>query len=231
MNPTRAFSALRVLEAFHVRLLLQLADRSDGALYLKGGAPLRPLGLERIQYMDEPAKNTDTTLRFKMGLVIGGGVPEPTKVEISFRGEHSTVETPPFPANAGSPDLAVISDYVPPGTDWSRVLRYPRTSALWQKIRALAYRRQVQARDVFDLHHLGSGMFGPYPYAPLRAHLDADTLRLAEARALEVTREEFEDKVVRYLPAGRHAELLAGWDDLRMTVACQMADIRDGSDT
>jgi hypothetical protein len=84
---------------------------------------------------------------------------------------------------------------------------------------------------VFDLHHLGSHTFGPYPYAPLRAHLDADTLRLAEARALEVTREEFEEKVVRYLPAGRHAALLAGWDDLRMTVACQMADIRDGSDT
>jgi Nucleotidyl transferase AbiEii toxin, Type IV TA system len=266
MTPDRSIDALVVLEAFHVRLLLALAEYAGGMLYLKGGvnlriffgsvrysedmdfdadprirdrlrrkipplilapsfqAPLRALGLRGVTMHSTPQKATATTLRFKMGLELGGGILAPTKVEISFR-----AAPPPHPAVAGEPAQSVVSRYVPTGTDWTGVLRYPHASAIWQKLRALALRTEVQARDVFDLHHLMQPRFGGVPVAVLRHSLADDLLDEALSRTYDIDPAQFAEKVVRYLPFESRAPLLAEWDNMRQHVAEQIKTIRDMS--
>lgn len=185
-------------------------------------APLRELGLRGVTMDSSPQKATTTTLRFKMGLDLGGGILEPTKVEFSFR-----AAAPPHPAVAGEPVPSVVSRYVPAGTDWTRVLRYPHASAIWQKLRALALRTEVQARDVFDLHHLMQARFGGVPVVLLRHSLADDVLDEALSRTYDVDPAQFAETVVRYLPHDRRAPLLAEWDTMRMHVAEQIQTIRD----
>lgn len=263
MTPDRSADALVALEAFHVRLLLELSRQASGMLYLKGGvnlrlyygsvrysedmdfdadpriarrlqrlvpdlvlspsfvAPLRRLGLRGVDMDRAPKKATETTLRFKMGLDLGGGVLEPTKVEFSFR-----ADVPPEPAVPGEPVSSVVAQHVPAGTDWTGVLRYPHPSAIWQKLRALATRREVQARDVFDLHHLMQPRFGAVPIELLRQSLPDDILDDALSRTYDVDPDQFAEKVVRYLPLESRDRLLAGWDDMRQHVAEHIQAIR-----
>jgi hypothetical protein len=44
------------------------------------------LGIRDLDVPDKPAKDTDTVLRYKLRL-IAAGVPYPTKIEVSYRGE------------------------------------------------------------------------------------------------------------------------------------------------
>jgi len=268
MAPDRSLPSLQLLEAFHVRLLLQLSARAEGALYLKGGValrlfygserysedmdfdaepflrerlkrtiprllehptfllPLRSLGLRQVEVMDAPAKDTGTTLRFKMGLRAGGSVTEPTKVEISFRGGNVGAVVPPVPAESAVPEHHITRHYLPDGTDWSAVRRYPLVSAYWQKVRALALRSQIQARDVFDLYLLGTRSDNSFPVALLRQHLSDELLTLAEQRAVDVSPAEFRETVVRYLPTERRTYYSDRWDDMQTEVAYRIATIR-----
>lgn len=187
-------------------------------------APLRALGLRGVEMDTTPQKATATTLRFKMGLDLGGGMLEPTKVEFSFR-----AAVPPQPAVASVPASSVVSHYVPAGTDWTRVLRYPQPSAIWQKLRALARRTEVQARDVFDLHHLMQPRFGGVPADLLRQSLANDILDEALTRTYDIDSAQFAEKVVRYLPVESRDRLLAEWDDMRERVAEHIQTIRDRS--
>jgi hypothetical protein len=183
--------------------------------------PLRELGLRGVEMDSAPKKATDTTLRFKMGLDLGGGVLEPTKVEFSFR-----ADVPPEPATAGEPVSSVVAQYVPSGTDWTSVLRYPYPSAIWQKLRALATRREVQARDVFDLHHLMQPRFGAVPVDLLRQSLSDEILDDALTRTYDVDPNQFAEKVLRYLPLGNRDRLLSEWDEMRQQVAEHILEIR-----
>ena len=185
-------------------------------------APLRALGLRGVEMDTVPQKATATTLRFKMGLDLGGGVPEPTKVEFSFR-----AAMPPQPAVASEPMSSVVSQYVPAGTDWSCVRRYPHATAIWQKLRALALRTEVQARDVFDLHHLMQPRFGGVPVDLLRGSLPNDILDEALSRTYHVDPAQFAETVVRYLPVDRRDRLVAEWDTMRECVAEHIQTIRD----
>ena len=187
-------------------------------------APLRALGLRGVEMDTAPKKATETTLRFKMGLDLGGGVLEPTKVEFSFR-----AAVPPQPAVPGEAVSSVVARYVPSGTDWTCVLRYPQPSAIWQKLRALATRREVQARDVFDLHHLMQPRFGGVPVDLLRQSLTDDILDDALSRTYDVDPGQFAEKVVRYLPMESRDRLLARWDNMREQVAEHIQAIREYS--
>ena len=187
-------------------------------------APLRGLGLRGVEMDTTPQKATATTLRFKMGLDLGGGLLEPTKVEFSFR-----PAVPPQPAVASEPTSTIVDQYVPAGTDWSHVLRYPQPSAIWQKLRALALRTEVQARDVFDLHHLMQPRFGGVPVDLLRQSLADDILDEALSRTYDVDPAQFAETVVRYLPVESRDRLLAEWDNMRERVAEHIQTIRDRS--
>ncbi len=97
-----------------------------------------------IHRVTEP-KQTETTQRWKLGLRVEGVAASlPTKVECSRLGVDDGVVF-------GSIDPHVARAYqLPP----LMVSHYDAATALRQKIGALAGRRETQARDVFDLHHL-----------------------------------------------------------------------------
>jgi hypothetical protein len=160
-----------------------------------------------------PNKDTDTTFRYKFGVVGGGGVRYPTKVEVSFRDHHTgdqvVTEMPP---------QAVLAPYRLPAFE---VQHYALDAAVRQKIQALAGRREVQARDVFDLCVL-------MPNAPAGALLDflaetlsADQLQEARTRCFTISFDEYRGQVLEFLEeAERETKGAEGaWDDMRLRTA------------
>lgn len=98
----------------------------------------------RIQKKSSP-KQTDTTQRWKFELTVpGSSVSLRTKIEFSRRGMKSGL-------SFDSVDANLIRMY-----ELQPILasHYQREDAYVQKVIALATRRQIQARDVFDLHLL-----------------------------------------------------------------------------
>lgn len=142
----------------------------------------RGLAVERAS---EP-KQTDTTQRWKIALRLEGlGALLPTKIECSRRGVEDGVAL-------GSVDPALARAYrLPPFL----VSHYDAAAATRQKIGALAGRRETQARDVFDLHHL---LAGGAAAAGLSA-LDDDVAERASANALSVDFDTFRSQVLAYL--------------------------------
>jgi hypothetical protein len=142
----------------------------------------RGIAVERVS---EP-KQTDTTQRWKLGLrVQGAGAPLPTKIECSRRGLDDGVAL-------GSVDPIVARAYrLPP----FMVSHYDVAAALRQKVGALASRRETQARDVFDVHHLlarGAAL-------PGRPDGDRELAERACANAMAVDFGTFKSQVLSYL--------------------------------
>lgn len=132
----------------------------------------------------KPAKQTETAQRWKFH-VIHEGNPAPTRLEFSRRKDE------PFELNATEPPAAallaaqkvvpfVFNHYTPP-------------AAYRQKINALATRTQVQARDVFDLHHLSH-----YAAAGREAPPELVTRAIEQLALLNFGM--FQDQVVPFLP-------------------------------
>jgi len=170
------------------------------------------LGGGDLRLPDRPAKDSETTLRYKFGVVTSGGIDLPTKIEISFRARPSL-------------DVGTV-DPAPPALDEYRssspasapllVPHYGRLPALRQKIGALALRNEVQARDIFDLGVLGTTSINAAEAALLRQCLPDSVLRKAAARALEIPFAAYRDKVLDYLEPVDRAQFDTGhtWDDL-----------------
>ncbi len=163
----------------------------------------RGVAIERVS---EP-KPTDTTQRWKLGLRVQGAPhPLPTRIECSRRGLDDGIVL-------GSVDPVVARAYrLPPFL----VSHYDGASALWQKIGALAGRRETQARDVFDLHHLLAGG------ARLRASptADRDVVERARANAMAVDFDAFKSQVLAYLEPDAQAQYDArsAWDTIVLEV-------------
>jgi predicted nucleotidyltransferase component of viral defense system len=156
----------------------------------------------RIDHVTEH-KPTDTTQRWKLGLrVERAAVPLPTKIEFSRRGLDEGVVF-------GSVDGNVAHAYqLPP----LMVSHYDAVAAFRQKAGALAGRRETQARDVFDLHHLivTGGVEGA---------VNALGPRVAEraiANAMSVDFGTFKSQVLAYLPPDdqSHYDSLPTWDTI-----------------
>ena len=176
---------------------------------------LRKLGIRGLDPGEGPNKDTETTYRHKFGVLTGGGVRYPTKVEVSFRPRYDGDE---ILTSEPSPD--VVRPYL--GEDFSLVLsHYGRGAAVRQKVLALAGRQFVQARDVYDLNVLAPSGQAAEAVGSLAHEVDDEILQRAHDRTLEISYDEYRGQVVEFLPEGVRAEheLDMVWDEMRLTAA------------
>jgi hypothetical protein len=182
----------------------KLSDLVERILASKPFADL--LAFRGIRIVDRSApKQTDTTQRWKFGLE-RDGLPMPlrTKIEFSRRGMDSETRFSPI-----DPWLLRTYDLTPILAN-----HYAPQAALDQKIRALASRREIQARDVFDLDLLlNSGI--------VRGSTDDALCQQAQENALAVTYDMFKAQVVSFLNPDHHTQYdsPAVWDALVLRVA------------
>jgi predicted nucleotidyltransferase component of viral defense system len=247
-----ALSNVQVVELFHVSFLEVLSHRLEPSRYvLKGGANLRyffdsvrysedidldllgvpawslekkvddlldkgplsllmrPAGVSIVEF--SKPKQTDPTQRWKIGLA----VPRRsellrTKVEFSHREGEEGYVLDPIPARIVEPyalRAPIVQHYtgdVPAG----------------QKIAALAARSETQARDVFDLDLLLRRRPRPQVSA------DAETLKAATDRALELPFDAFRDQVLPFLePDATELYDAAAWERMQTFVAGRLEEL------
>lgn len=182
---------------------------------------LQAFGIRGLDPGEGPNKSTETTFRYKFGVIGGGGVRYPTKVEVSFREHHVADEVV-----SEMPNRAILDAY---GLHGFEVQHYALDAAVRQKIQALAGRREAQARDVFDLCVL-------VPATPAGALLDflaenvaADHLREAHARALAISYGEYLGQVIEFLEEPERASQGTedAWDEMRLRAAALIEAILD----
>jgi predicted nucleotidyltransferase component of viral defense system len=185
---------------------LELCDKVRAVLASRPFAQILEARGIRIDHVTEH-KQTDTTQRWKLGLQVeGAAVSLPTKIEFSRRGLDEGVAF-------GSVDASVARAYhLPP----LMVSHYDGATAFRQKVGALAGRRETQARDVFDLHHLraAGGAAGAV------AQLDPRIVERATANALTVDFGMFKGQVLAYLPPEdqAHYDSSEVWDTIVLEV-------------
>ncbi len=160
-------------------------------------------------------KQTETTQRWKIALAVQGlALPQPTKIEFSRR---ATTEEAVLQAISPSvlAEHQAITFLAP---------HYPLEPAIRQKVKALADRREVQARDVFDL---GAVLIPRTGGEPSALQADRSVLKAALERAMSVTYDDYKSQVVSYLHPDQRGSAGApeAWDAFQMKVV----DYLDGA--
>lgn len=158
-----------------------------------------------------PSKDSETTLRFKLGLLVGGGVSLSTKLELSFRESGAEDEILVEHAND-----KIVGRYLASAELPLSVPHYTSNSAVRQKIAALAGRSYAQARDVFDLRLITGGSLVGVDLAGLRKNLSDESLRRAMSRAMGLPQKEYKDKVLEFLEPEDQAKLADTWEDQQL---------------
>lgn len=185
---------------------------------------LAELGIRDVLSNERPAKDTETTLRFKLRLEIGGGVQLPTKVEVSFRGRAR--DDGVLEENA---DRKIVGQYLAGGELPLVLPHYDRTAAIRQKISALAGRAEVQARDVFDLAMLcESGQ--DFDIAMIAKNLDDAVLEAARNRAFELGNPAYVSQVLEFLDEPDRAANADRWEEYQLIAAMVIASIADAKE-
>ncbi len=176
---------------------------------------LKQQGLE-ISSSSKP-KMTDTTQRWKFVLAAPGmAMPLRTKVEFSWREDGSE----PYLLEPVRSELA--KDY---GIPAASANHYTAAAAIRQKIKALAFRRESQARDVWDLDHLfRQPASDPRPLPAPFSRL----LEVAEDRIWRIDLAQFVGQVRAYLgPADQEVYGAAEeWDRIRTSVLERLLELR-----
>lgn len=152
-------------------------------------------------------KQTETTQRWKMQLLPhGADLPLSTKVEFSRR---ETEEVGVLEAV----DARIVRRY---GLMPLLLCHYPGSAAIRQKVGALVHRREVQARDVFDL----SVLFARADQAEADLALTAHLASRAIERVLELDYEDYMGQVVAYLEPERTDEFASRpvWETIQLRV-------------
>ena len=180
---------------------------------------LHRFGIRGLDPGEGPNKDTETTFRYKFGVIVGGGVRYPTKVEVSFRERHAADRTV-FEA----PDPRVLKTY---GLDALEVRHYVREAAVRQKIEALGGRREVQARDVFDLYVLVPNDLTEELLEFLAKALPRERLDEGYNRALGIKYREYEGQVFEFLAEEARSDYGAesAWDEIRLRVAALIENV------
>ena len=170
---------------------------------------LKPFGIAGITPPDiANAKQTETTQRFKIHLILQSGEDLFTKVEFSRRGfsGNTLVETV---------DNAILRSY-----KLTPVLapHYDIHAAVVQKTRALADRAAIQARDIFDLYVLSS-QYSADANKPDK--IETVVFAKAYERVFEVEFGQFRDTVVSYLSAEDQTIYAKpqAWEEIRLKTA------------
>jgi predicted nucleotidyltransferase component of viral defense system len=148
----------------------------------------------------KPAKQTQTAQRWKFHVINEAGT-SPTRLEFSRRNDEpfeNNVTGPPAPALLAAQQVIpfVFNHYTP-------------LEAYRQKINALATRTHVQARDVFDLHHLSQ-------YASAGRESPPELVTQAIERLGLISFAMFKDQVVPFLPddLAAHYGTPAAWKEM-----------------
>ena len=183
-----------------------LQDRVRAVLTSRPFADILEARGIRVEHLTEH-KQTDTTQRWKMGLHAAGvTVRLPTKIEFSRRGLEEGVVF-----GSVDPNLVRLHQLPP-----LMVSHYEAAAAFQQKVGALAGRRETQARDVFDVHHLlaTGGVSG------VRTLLDPDVAARARANAMSVDFGMFKGQVLAYLAPEEQAryDSPSVWDTVVLEV-------------
>lgn len=169
---------------------------------------LRTYGIESLDINDpQKAKHTETTQRFRVGLVKSSGLRLPTKVEFSRRGKATDAVTETIDPEIARPYRKLAF----------RCRHYPGAAAATQKIQALAGRATTQARDVFDLYLLYTGGHANMEVA---TNVPAPTRRKASEAALSLSFADFQGQVLEFLDPANRAEhgSKQQWEAMQETV-------------
>lgn len=192
----------------------QVGQTVDGVL---GGHALTTIARQALIDVVEitAPKQTDTTRRWKIGLV----VPEHGDVirtKIEFSGREGTNDDVTFSV---VPDSIVV----PYGLASPTVRHYGESAAIEQKIAALALRSETKARDVFDLELLFRRRQAA---GSARPDLSSEYSRQASSRALEISFNSFTTEVAPFLDAD--IAVLYGkaeWDYMQESVVTSLDEI------
>lgn len=177
---------------------------------------LRTYGIDDIKVNDPAkAKQTETTQRFRVRLIAASGDQLPTKVEFSRRdgkGESSSNDLI-------NPEIARTYRKVA-----FRCRHYPGEVAVTQKIKALAGRSVVQARDVFDLGILHAGGFANATL--ISQSLSRQVLTKAQQNIISLGYEDFSGQVLEFLDdeEREHYDSPKQWETLQNTVSGLFSD-------
>ena len=187
----------------------KLADLVNRILDSKPFAEVLALRGIRLAERSAP-KQTDTTQRWKFALQVDGVLmPLRTKIEFSRRGMDAGTAFGPI-------DPLLIRTY---GLTPILANHYAPQAALDQKIRALATRREIQARDVFDVDLLLNSGVAPGP-------LDAALRRQALDNALAVAFPAFKAQVVSFLDPDHQNQYDSAdvWESIVLRVVAALED-------
>ncbi|NOX52510.1 MAG: nucleotidyl transferase AbiEii/AbiGii toxin family protein [Gammaproteobacteria bacterium] len=192
--------------------------RKNGYKILNDGAfqrSLRSFDIADIEVNDPAkAKQTETTQRFRFGLITPAGHRLPTKVEFSRRNERSDGE-----AESALVDTQVARCYRRLSF---RCPHYSGGAAVVQKVRALAGRPVTQARDVFDLAILFRGGHSP-PAAWSQLFANEEHAKAMEC-LIGLTWQEYEGQVVEFLELDSRKEYGSkdAWSSLQNLVLSRL---------
>lgn len=171
---------------FDVRVVGVAVLKKNVEKVLSGRPLLTELAAAGITLSEvKPAKQTQTVQRWKFHVVYQDA-PMPTRLEFSRREEEGFEDCAAEPPSASLLAEQRVVPFV--------FNHYKPEAAYRQKINALATRAQVQARDVFDLHHLTrfAGAGSGTPSGLVTRALDQLSM---------ISFEMFMEQVVPFLPA------------------------------
>lgn len=192
--------------------------KKNGYKILQDGAfkrSLRSFDIADIEINDPArAKQTETTQRFRVGLITPAGHRLPTKVEFSRRNDSGDAAS----------EMALIDAEI--ARSYRRLAfrcrHYTGGAAIVQKLRALAGRPVTQARDVFDLAFLFQG--GHSPPAPWSKLLSDGEYAKAIDCLMSLTWDDYAGQVVEFLDTESKTEYgnRSAWDSLQNLVLSQL---------
>lgn len=179
---------------------------------------LKPFGIEKISPPDiSKAKQTETTQRFKVHLLISSGEDLFTKIEFSRRGMKDA-------AVVGSVSDMILRAYKMPPL---LVSHYEVQAAVMQKIHALVMRSAIQARDIFDLYVLGSQI--EERELGLK-EMNAVLFKKAREHIFKISFGRFKDTVVSYLSPEDQVVYgtVDSWDEIKLKAAHFIEELENG---
>ncbi len=166
-------------------------------------------GIRKVAPPDiRKAKQTSTTQRFKVHLILSSGEDLFTKIEFSRRGFKGITKVEPVSSD-------ILRAYrLPPLI----VPHYDTISAIIQKIEALATRTIIQPRDIFDIYVLIS-QYSFYETEEVK--IDKIKLTCAHENIFKIEFEQFRDTVIAYLSIEDRSLYNSPslWDEIRLKVA------------